>query len=554
MTNKQHRNALQPGHKIHWYEIKQILGQGGFGITYLAYDPNLEKHVAIKEYLPVEIAVREGGESVHPVSDDHSASFEWGLARFIAEARTLSKFKHPNIVHVLSVTEENNTAYMVMEYEEGQSLQDILKQRGTIPEAEVMQILLPVLDGLDIVHKAGFIHRDIKPANIYIRKDGSPVLLDFGSARQALGEETKTLTTLVSPGYAPFEQYFSNGNEQGEWTDIYSLAATLYRAVTGIAPHEAVDRSNAILKTNSDTLVSAVELGEGNYSLRLLQAIDHALAFNAEDRPRTITAWREEIEAGPAATVKLEQVTIKVDPQAETVAGTEARQRLQPPADPGPEKKHSGTWWLLLLVLVCGLFVMMFFVFDKKQSPPQLVPDTASDVSPGQESTTADTAGTAATPEVVQEEQLPETVTTTRTEPVTAGTAKTASTPVDPPETEPVTAPPQPERVLTTRRLLQDARYHMSAGRLYAPPGFNAYEKYQEVLRREPNNAEARKGMAKIATTILGDARQAANERDYDTAEDNLKTLRKLFPDSEPLNNLLKRVKQFIQEKQKQDR
>lgn len=507
--------------------------------------------------------MREDGESVHPVSDDHSTSFEWGLERFIAEARTLSKFKHPNIVHVQSVTEENNTAYMVMEYEEGESLQDILKQRRTIPEAEVMQILLPVLDGLDIVHKAGFIHRDIKPANIYIRKDGSPVLLDFGSARQALGEETKTLTTLVSPGYAPFEQYFSNSNEQGEWTDIYSLGATLYRAVTGIAPHEAVDRSNAILKTNSDTLVSAVELGEGNYSLRLLQAIDHALAFNGEDRPQTITAWREEIETGPPATVRLEQVTIKVDPQAETVAGTEARQRLRTPARSSAEKKHSGSWWLLLLLLVCGLFVMMYFVFDKKLSQSQLVPDTASAVTPTETITEPVTTKAVAEPEpkpeptqeFIKEEQVQETVNTLTPEPGSANAARTNTATVDPPETESVTTSQrQPERVLTTRRLLQDARYHLNAGRLYEPPGLNAYEKYQEVLRREPNNTEAKEGMAKIARTVLGDARQAANERDYDKAEDNLKTLRKLFPDSEPLNDLLRRVKRVIQEKEKQDR
>ncbi|MEQ8289680.1 MAG: serine/threonine-protein kinase [Gammaproteobacteria bacterium] len=516
----------------------------------MAYDPNLEKHVAIKEYLPVEIAVREGGESVHPVSDDHSSNFEWGLERFIAEARTLSKFKHPNIVHVLSVTEENNTAYMVMEYEEGESLQDILKQRRTIPEAEVMQILLPVLDGLDIVHKTGFIHRDIKPANIYIRKDGSPVLLDFGSARLALGEETKTLTTLVSPGYAPFEQYFSNSNEQGEWTDIYSLGATLYRAVTGISPHEAVDRSNAILKTKSDTLVSAVELGKGNYSLRLLQAIDHALAFNGEDRPQTISAWREEIESGPSATVRLDQVTIKVDPQAETVAGTEARQRLQAQAESSAEKKHSGSWWLLLLLLVCGLFVMMYFVFDKKQSKPQLLPDSTSAVTPAETITEPVTTELVAEPEP-EPGPAPDAV---KEETVNTTAAKTASAPVDIPEAEPETTAPQPEPVLTTRRLLQDARYHMNAGRLYTPPGLNAYEKYQEVLSREPNNTEAKEGMREIASTLLGDARQAANKRDYDTAEDNLKTLRKLFPDSEPLNNLLKRVKRLIQEREKQDR
>ena len=221
MKQKTHRNSLKPGHKIHWYEIKEILGQGGFGITYLAFDPNLKKYVAIKEYLPIEVAVREGDFSVNPVSEGHIDQYQWGLDRFIFEAQTLSNFKHPNIVSILSVSEDNNTAYMVMEYEEGVSLKEKLGRRETIEENELLKIVLPIMDGLAMVHKAGFIHRDIKPGNIYIRKDGSPVLLDFGSARHALGEKTKTLTTLFTSGYAPFEQYFSKSDEQGEWTDIY---------------------------------------------------------------------------------------------------------------------------------------------------------------------------------------------------------------------------------------------------------------------------------------------------------------------------------------------
>jgi len=305
VAGKIHRNSLKPGYKILWYEIKEVLGQGGFGITYLAYDPNLEKHVAIKEYLPIELAVREGDFSVHPVTDDHGKQYKWGLEKFIAEARTLSRFDHPNIVRVLSVTEENNTAYMVMSYEHGQSLQEKLKGKKTLEEAELLKILIPILGGLQQIHNAGFIHRDIKPDNIFIRNDGSPVLLDFGSARQALGEQTKTLTSLISPGYSPFEQYSSKGNEQGEWTDIYGLGATLYRSIVGVAPQDAIDRSNAILKTSKDIIVTAVEIGQGKYSERFLKAIDHALNFKPEDRPQSIAEWSNEFEppASEAVTV-----------------------------------------------------------------------------------------------------------------------------------------------------------------------------------------------------------------------------------------------------------
>ena len=291
MAEAVHRNALQPGFEVLWYRIERILGQGGFGITYLAYDTNLDQQVAIKEYLPIELAVREGDHSVHPVSENHGENFRWGLTRFIAEARTLAKFDHPNIVRVLSVFEQNNTAYMPMRYESGSSLQELLPRRGTLEEGQLMKILLPVLAGLRLVHEAGFVHRDIKPANIFIRDDGSPVLLDFGSARQSLGAETKTLTSLVSPGYAPFEQYYSKSDRQGPWTDLYGLGATMYRAVAGVPPMDAVDRSEGLLKNAVDPIVPVSEIGAGRYSRRFLDAIDRAIRFDEKARPQSAQEW-----------------------------------------------------------------------------------------------------------------------------------------------------------------------------------------------------------------------------------------------------------------------
>jgi serine/threonine protein kinase len=205
----QHRNALPNGHQVHWYVIKNVLGQGGFGITYLAEDVNLGRIVAIKEYLPTDMAVREDDSSVQPNSGKSGDLFKWGLDRFINEAQTLARFKHHNIVQVFSVFKENNTAYMVMEFEQGSRLDQNLKQHNTLPEQMLMKIWLPLMDGLEQVHAVEFIHRDIKPANIYLREDGSPVLLYFGSARQSLSAQTSTLTAMVSPGFAPFEQYTS---------------------------------------------------------------------------------------------------------------------------------------------------------------------------------------------------------------------------------------------------------------------------------------------------------------------------------------------------------
>lgn len=294
MISKIHRNSLKPGYHLHWYQVKHVLGQGGFGITYLAQDLNLNKEVAIKEYLPIELAIREGDASVHPVTEERNKQYKSGLDSFIREARILAQFDHPNIVKVYSVFEENNTGYMVMNYEHGESLQTKLKGKKTLEESELLKILIPILGGLDLVHKSGFIHRDIKPDNIFIRNDGSPVLIDFGSARQAFSG--KTLTSIITPGYAPFEQYDSNLEQQGPWTDIYGLGATLYRSISGRPPSDSIDRSRSLIRSSVDPYVPAIEIGKKNYSMGFLKAIDHALKFKEENRPRNIAEWRKEFD------------------------------------------------------------------------------------------------------------------------------------------------------------------------------------------------------------------------------------------------------------------
>ncbi|MEX2352935.1 MAG: serine/threonine-protein kinase, partial [Gammaproteobacteria bacterium] len=284
-------NALSPGFELHWYGFRDILGQGGFGITYLAYDRNLAHEVAIKEYMPVGLATRAGDNTIVPLSRDHEERYAWGLERFIEEARTLAQFEHPNIVRVRNVFKKNNTAYMVMDYVLGESLQDILSRRHTLDQTDIETVIYPIIDGMKLVHAHGFIHRDIKPANILIRMDGDPVLLDFGSARQALEQGNDSMTSLFSKGYAPIEQYNTNDAEQGPWTDIYALGATMYRAIAGVAPTDAIDRSTAISIAARDSYVPAVEVGEGRYSEPILRAIDHAMHFNRQERPQTITEW-----------------------------------------------------------------------------------------------------------------------------------------------------------------------------------------------------------------------------------------------------------------------
>jgi hypothetical protein len=294
------RNALPKGYQFEGYRIDGVLGAGGFGMTYRATEVAIDRAVAIKEFLPGGIVMRDADRvTVHPMGPSEQRDFEWGLASFRKEAATLVTFRHPNIVAVYRYFEANGTAYMVMAYEDGESLGAVLARHPTLDEAEIREVLVPLLDGLARVHDAGFLHRDIKPDNIYIRQDGSPVLLDFGAARQALGEKSRSLTSIFTAGYAPFEQYSSRGN-QGPWTDIYALGAVLYRCVTGDKPPEAPDR------IRDDPCQPAVQAARGRYAEGFLAAIDHALAVDERARPQGIAAWRAELglDAPAAASVK----------------------------------------------------------------------------------------------------------------------------------------------------------------------------------------------------------------------------------------------------------
>ncbi|WP_460843730.1 serine/threonine protein kinase [Noviherbaspirillum agri] len=294
-------NCLAVGTRLAEFEIRRVIGEGGFGIVYLAFDHSLQRTVAIKEYMPAVLAGRgmDGGITIRAKQNQHT--FEKGLKSFINEARLLAQFDHPALIKVHRFWEQNNTAYMAMRYYEGRTLKTILKENpAVINEAWLKAILAPVLDALEALYKLNILHRDISPDNIMVQNNGQAVLLDFGSARQILSDFTESLTVILKPGYAPVEQYadeqFSEDATmmQGPWTDIYSLAAVIYLLITKSPPPVSVGR---MIKDPIATLENGDYPG---FSKPFLAAIDKGLRVVPKERPQSIDEFRRllGLEAG----------------------------------------------------------------------------------------------------------------------------------------------------------------------------------------------------------------------------------------------------------------
>jgi serine/threonine protein kinase len=272
------------------YCIKSILGEGGFGITYKAHDEKLDRDVAIKEYLPGECAARTSDSVTVQPRTNRVNDYQYGLSQFLEEARVLARFQHSNIVRVTNFIEQNGTAYLVMEFAEGITLNEWLKKKtDIIDEKTILGIITPLLKGLVEVHNSGLMHRDIKPGNIFLRKTGEPLLIDFGAARQALGEHSKSISAIVSMGYAPPEQYTTRG-KQGPYTDLYAVGAVMYKLITGDTPIESPDRSHARAESENDPLISIKKAGKGKVSDWLLGITDQLLKISPKQRPQSAKA------------------------------------------------------------------------------------------------------------------------------------------------------------------------------------------------------------------------------------------------------------------------
>lgn len=283
---QQANQPLPNGHQLEEYTIDRQLSLGGFSIVYLATDPE-GRQVAIKEYLPNSLALRSRGEINPVITAEHLGAFRYGMKCFFEEGRALARLSHPNVIRVLNFFRANDTVYMVMEYEHGRTLQEFIqKHQGHISERFIRGVFTRMLNGLREVHSNKLLHLDLKPSNIYLRGDNTPVLIDFGAARQTLITDQPVLKPMYTPGFASPEHYGTR-KDLGPWSDIYSVGASMYACLAGVAPQAADSRMK------KDSLAPAMVRWDGQYSDRLLEIIDWCLNLNHLYRPQSVFALQK---------------------------------------------------------------------------------------------------------------------------------------------------------------------------------------------------------------------------------------------------------------------
>ena len=348
------------------YTLGRVLGQGGFGITYIALDNATSKRVAIKEFFPDSMATRTAGNTVSAHTGERGEGFLYGKQCFLEEAKTLATFiGNPNIVRVYRYFEENETAYFVMEYVEGESLKDYLRRHGgKISFEEAKRILIPAMNALAVVHSKGIVHRDVSPDNIIIKKDGSVKLLDFGAARYSIGNISRSLDVVLKHGYAPREQYSRHGR-QGPFTDVYSLAATFYRSITGIIPQDSIDRmDNDLVVTPRAYCPDLTPQGE--------YAIYKALAVNPADRFSSMLEFKEAmLSTAPAPAAHFRPATVQpqqTPPRPVTANPPVQPQQTNPVLQTPPKQKKPLSSLAIMLIsfgatlAVLGIIILILLL------------------------------------------------------------------------------------------------------------------------------------------------------------------------------------------------
>lgn len=538
MEPGKNKNSLHEGYLLHWYEIKRVIGRGGFGITYLAHDTNLDRYVAIKEFMPEDFAIRESDSTVHPKTGEQKNLYEWGLERFVKEARTLAKFNHPNIVHVLSVFEENNTAYMIMEYAQGEDLSKIYKKNPKFTEEQFLDTFIPVMDGLALIHNAGFIHRDIKPANIYICDNNSPLLLDFGSARQSIGGKTKALTSLVTFGYAPFEQYNEGTGKQGPWTDIYALGASIYVGITGKKPIDALCRGGSFLETGLDTYQPVSVIAKGEYSENFLLAVDNALMFKIDERPHDILLWADML-LGKKQAPPLPEHMLK-PPVLDDKTVIQPRPTTKPGSTTAPSQGTQG------LVDAHGkrnsrVAATVLLNENRNTAENSAQVDLALDSSSNVLSNILNRLGL--TLPSTNKPWLPITLASSAVFILVISLSWFFSTPSTPEATDSAQPIQQTQQQAQQQNkqlelLINNAEQALSLKNYVTPENNNAHDFYQQVLKIEPNNPLAKKGLIEIESQLFLQAKTQYDNGDITAAKQYLKQLKFVNPNSAKADEL----------------
>jgi non-specific serine/threonine protein kinase len=345
-------SALPVGHRLHEFELQGVIGIGGFGIVYRAFDHSLQRAVAIKEYMPSTLAGRTSRQQVSLLSQSHAETFAIGLASFVNEARLLARFDHPALLKVHRFWEDNGTAYMAMPLYRGRTLRQWRQAlQGAPDEAWLRKLLHHVLGALDVMHREAVYHRDIAPDNILVDDDGSPVLLDFGAARRVISDRSQTLTAILKPSYAPLEQYAeSTGMRQGPWTDFYALGATLHFLITGRPPMAATARA---LHDDQPRLAGT---GQGGLSDVLLQVCDWMIAPRPTDRPQNAAEVRAALAAAmpvPRSERERQPVPDTAWQNTVTQAAPDARIDVDAPLPTAP-RGRGGIWPIVLAVVVAS--------------------------------------------------------------------------------------------------------------------------------------------------------------------------------------------------------
>jgi len=379
--------ALPAGTRLQEFEIKSVIGEGGFGIVYCAHDTLLGREVAIKEYLPVSHATRQADGSVVASSERQRQTFEKALRSFVSEARMLARFKHPALVEILRFWEAQGTAYMVMPYYQGRSLHALIQEGFRFTDSASLEgFLAPLLDGLAQLHSVNCYHRDISSDNILILENGQPLLLDFGAARSLLIDEAQAATVILKPGFAPIEQYSEDASiaPQGPWTDLYALSAVAYQAITGMMPAVSVAR---IIR---DPLTPLADIAPPGIVRSLLTAIDLGLRVAPGERPQSVQAFCQLMGTlaldktkplqPPVVTQALKQTLGASSPETRQIQAHAAKtvlfQEALESVPAAPQQKGKQRMLLLGLLLILALLGALYWgLLLRHDEPEQPVQD-----------------------------------------------------------------------------------------------------------------------------------------------------------------------------------